>query len=94
MYSTRAARRSIGGVAASRVRRGALELDGPAFASVAVMIMKLAIAAVLGALSGMVSARLSGAQPWEFPEQPTVETVRVVARVEAAWHVLRHQREP
>lgn len=58
------------------------------------MLAKLAVAVLVGALSGaLAGARES---PWlALPSTPpAVYAAKAVARVETAWHFLRHQRAP
>jgi len=57
------------------------------------MLAKIALAALIGALSGMFAA--SDGTPW--PPVGGTQTsfgARTVACVESAWHALRHHRAP
>lgn len=57
------------------------------------MIEKLALAAMIGALSGMFTA-IREWLPWVEPNRGTADTVRVIAHVEATSHLLRQPRVP
>ncbi|HET9594281.1 MAG TPA: hypothetical protein VFP65_01805 [Anaeromyxobacteraceae bacterium] len=57
------------------------------------MLAKLALAALIGAVMGVVAA--TGGAPW--PGSTVTQTTlgaRTVASVEAAWHALRQRRAP
>jgi hypothetical protein len=68
------------------------EPRGTRFAFREHVLVKIVVAALVGALSGMFAA--SGV-PWAAaPGAQTISGATTVARVEAAWHALRQHRAP
>jgi hypothetical protein len=56
------------------------------------MLVKIALAALVGALSGMFAAASEG--PPAAPDTLAMYGARTLARVESAWHAVRLNRAP
>ncbi len=57
------------------------------------MVLKIALAALVGALSGIIAAASPGLWP-AAPGTPTFYAARTVAHLESAWHALKQRRSP